>query len=246
MAAARVWSVSGAARERAVQLFGAPVLHQIASSVEAHRIAEWVHARDELVHTLENRRVAAGFGRAMAAPQVGVALSMIAFNLGTGPAVLLNPTLTPLPTHGTLTMWDDCFSFPDLLVRVRRWRSVRVEGMECDGTAFSLDITSPALSELLQHEVDHLHGVTSFHRTAWDHASTDVPSVGGLATSVEVAVIHRREYLAQRARFDADVGYVIQPTVKPTSAASESPAAHCGGHRLQPFATVVRELGMGV
>lgn len=81
-------------------------------------------------------------------------------------------------------------SFPDLLVRVRRHRSVSVRFH--DGQEERVwPALNPALSELLQHEVDHLDGITSFDRA-------DGPG----------AVVHRRVYQAQReAIMDAQVAH---------------------------------------
>jgi peptide deformylase len=249
----KLWHVDDGAHDVPVHLIGAATLHTAAAAVDVAS-ATWLRARDELVCTLAAFRTAHGFGRAIAAPQIGHSLRMIAINLGTGASVLLNPCLTPIMEAGTMTMWDDCFSFPDMMVRVRRWRQVRLDAMECDGTRIALVVTHAALAELLQHEVDHLLGVTSFQRVAWDWCDSDGPHLplDGTAPSstsspplVHTAVVHRTEYASRRAHFDALVGYTIAPTITPpTSGAAATLRGEGAGCTLRPFAEVATALGM--
>ena len=60
-------------------------------------------------------------------------------------------------------MWDDCFSFPDLLVRLERSVNVRLRFQNEAGEVELLEATG-AFSELLQHEMDHLDGVLAIDR----------------------------------------------------------------------------------
>jgi len=60
-------------------------------------------------------------------------------------------------------LWDDCFSFPDLLVQVRRHESVTVAYLDADGRRRSVTGRG-GLAELLQHEIDHLDGVLAIDR----------------------------------------------------------------------------------
>lgn len=117
-----------------------------------------------LHETLRDFRAEHGFGRAISAPQIGVAQRFIAANLGKGSFSIVNPEITWRSTE-TFTMWDDCMSFPSLLVRVRRHRSISVRFTTGEGEHVVWEKLEPAVSELLQHEVDHLDGVL-----AVDHA----------------------------------------------------------------------------
>jgi peptide deformylase len=62
-----------------------------------------------------------------------------------------------------IELWDDCFSFPDLMVRVRRHLEIEVEYEDLAGGSHSL-VARDDLSELLQHEIDHLDGVLATDR----------------------------------------------------------------------------------
>lgn len=116
-------------------------------------------------------------------------------NLGDGPFFLFNPTITWC-SEETMTLWDDCFSFPWLMVKVRRHRSISIEYDNEDGQRVVWDKLDPALSELLQHEIDHLDGIL-----AVDHALD------------KYSLISRSVYVANQAKFDAQVDYFIVPTL---------------------------------
>ncbi len=60
-------------------------------------------------------------------------------------------------------LWDHCLSFPDLLVRVKRHVSFRLDYRDEHWMEKNLHIQG-VLSELLQHEIDHLDGVLAVAR----------------------------------------------------------------------------------
>ena len=62
-----------------------------------------------------------------------------------------------------MTLWDDCFSFPDILVKVNRSLSIDVRYQDEEGKKRTLRAES-GLSELLQHEIDHLNGILAIDR----------------------------------------------------------------------------------
>ncbi|MDX1432967.1 MAG: peptide deformylase [Gammaproteobacteria bacterium] len=141
--------------------------------------------------TLAEFRARHGFGRAVSAPQIGLAQRFIAINLGGTPFTIINPEITAR-SNATFTLWDDCMSFPDLLVRVRRHRSISLRYVDEQGVPCTMDELDEATSELLQHEIDHLDGVLAVDR-ALDRD----------------AIIYRRVFDADRPRFAALVDYVI-------------------------------------
>ena len=77
----------------------------------------------DVARSLADVRQRYGFGRALAAPQIGIARRLVVVDLGAGPFALVNPEIT-WRSEGTFEVWDDCFSVPDRLVRVRRHTSV--------------------------------------------------------------------------------------------------------------------------
>ena len=115
----------------------------------------------DLQDTLEEFRTTHGFGRGIAAPQIGVERRIIVLHLDT-PMVLVNPVVVRR-SRRRMTLWDDCFSFPDLLVKVRRHLEVDVRYQDLSGKRHVLHAEGP-LSELVQHEIDHLDGVLAVDR----------------------------------------------------------------------------------
>jgi peptide deformylase len=78
------------------------------------------------------------------------------------PTAFINPQIDSR-SEQTMTLWDDCMSFPDLLVKVRRHYRCRITFRDLDWNERSLDVEGD-LSELLQHECDHLDGILALSR----------------------------------------------------------------------------------
>lgn len=146
-------------------------------------------------------RMANGFGRAIAAPQVGHAIRMIAMNLNNKKYTIFNPIITQRSSE-TFTMWDDCLSFPDLMASVQRHKSVSVRFIDEDGTTVVWENCDQALSELLQHEIDHLDGILAVNKAI----SPPKNGLGGLTVKPVVA---RKEWLENRELYNALVDYSI-------------------------------------
>jgi len=124
---------------------------------------------DRLTAALAAARAELGFGRAIAAPQIGVPRRIIVVDLGAGPFAVINPEIT-WRSDEMFEVWDDCFSVPDRLVRVRRHRSISLAFRD---RAFRPRVwrdLAPDTSELLQHEIDHLDGVLLIDRAFGDDA----------------------------------------------------------------------------
>ena len=115
----------------------------------------------DLGATLAEFREKKGFGRAIAAPQIGQLVRVVFMNVGE-PRPLLNPRIVSRSTD-EMELWDDCFSFPDLMVRVRRAVEVTVAYEDEHGAAKEL-VARTHLAELLQHEIDHLDGILATDR----------------------------------------------------------------------------------
>jgi len=174
-----------------VLLLGDPRLRLRSQEVESYD----EHAFAELAATLETFRRAHGFGRAISAPQIGIPQRFIAVHLLHQPFFIVNPVIT-WRSEETFTMWDDCMSFPDLLVRVRRAQSISLDYVDEHGHPHQWSDLDQAAAELLQHEIDHLDGILAVDR-ALDRD----------------ALVLRGVYAADRERFDAQVDYTIIPTV---------------------------------
>jgi peptide deformylase len=100
-------------------------------------------------------------GRAIAAPQIGVMKRLVYMHIDS-PVVFINPIIDQ-QSEEMITLWDDCMSFPDLLVKLQRHKTCRITYRDLDWVEHSQELTDD-LSELLQHECDHLDGVLAVSR----------------------------------------------------------------------------------
>jgi peptide deformylase len=137
-------------------LLGDPRLYEVCAPVEESDlplVPGWVA---DLHNVMAEVRARYQFGRGIAAPQLGIMKRLVYLNLDR-PMVLLNPELTE-PSEAMFELWDDCMSFPNLLVRVQRHSAVTVRYRD-ENWQPQVWTVEGGLSELLQHECDHLNGV---------------------------------------------------------------------------------------
>ncbi|MGI9333224.1 MAG: pyridoxal-phosphate dependent enzyme [Gammaproteobacteria bacterium] len=124
---------------------------------------------DALHEALADFRQRKGFGRAIAAPQIGIGKRFIALNLGATPFALINPQIS-WRSEAQFEVWDDCLSVPESVVRVARHESISVHYLDEQGRPRFWPELPPDLSELVQHEIDHLDGVLMTERAVDEHS----------------------------------------------------------------------------
>ena len=146
---------------REIALLGNPVLRTKCEPVKDVRSTEIRNCIADLGDTLAEFRAHNGFGRGIAAPQIGVGKQILFTNFEHQGA-MINPRITQR-SNKTFTLWDDCFSFPNILVKVERHYSITVSYVDERGARRTLKATG-GLSELLQHEIDHLQGILAIDR----------------------------------------------------------------------------------
>lgn len=149
---------------REILVLGNPQLWQPAQAVSEVQAPETKRLITDLADTLADFRLRNGFGRAIAAPQVGAPRRVLFVNLrdGSEPFALINPRIVRA-SFDLMELWDDCFSLPNLMVRVRRHVEIDVSFTDQHGAARQLTARND-LSELLQHEIDHLEGILATDR----------------------------------------------------------------------------------
>jgi peptide deformylase len=138
-------------------LLGDPRLYEKCELIlesELPQVAGWVA---DLHNVMAEIRARFNFGRGIAAPQIGVMKRLVYLHLQGRPIVLINPELVDL-SRATFELWDDCMSFPNLLVRVSRHQTVTVKYTDENWQPQTWTVHND-LAELLQHECDHLDGV---------------------------------------------------------------------------------------
>ncbi len=166
---------------RKIARLGEPILRGKAARLTSEQLgSEWL--TQLLSDMTETMRDADGAG--LAAPQIYEPYQICMLEVNTRPnnnprsntprypyfpqipfQVLLNPTLTPLvQTHDVLvesdsiTTYEGCLSVPGLRGRVSRPRRVRVQATTPTGGSID-EVWEGVAAAIIQHEVDHLHGV---------------------------------------------------------------------------------------
>lgn len=147
---------------RPVLKMGHPLLMQVAARVErldSRELADLVADMNDTMRAMN--------GAGLAAPQIGVSLRVVIFEVQHNPrypqaeavpyTVLVNPELTPLGDEME-DGWEGCLSVPGLRGRVPRYRHLRYRGHDAEG--FAVDRTVSGFhARVVQHEVDHLDGI---------------------------------------------------------------------------------------
>ncbi|HER00214.1 MAG TPA: peptide deformylase [candidate division Zixibacteria bacterium] len=140
---------------------GNPKLHQKSEDVEKSELDDIKRVIDDLHDTIIDFRARHNFGRAIAAPQIGVFKRVIYMHIGTS-IPIINPRLLDMSDE-MIEVWDNCMSFPDLVVKVRRHAGGKIIYRDQDWNQQSL-VLGGDLAELLQHECDHLDGILATQR----------------------------------------------------------------------------------
>jgi peptide deformylase len=106
-------------------------------------------------------------GAGLAAPQIGVGLQVVIFEVNGNPrypevepvpfTVLINPVLTPL-SEAMDEGWEGCLSVPGMRGLVPRHASLRYQGFDAAGRIIDRNVAG-FHARVVQHETDHLRGI---------------------------------------------------------------------------------------
>lgn len=146
---------------RAVLKMGEPLLRQVAVPVERFdaQLTALVADMNDTMHALS--------GAGLAAPQIGVSLRVVIFEVTANPrypdvspvpyTVLVNPQLTALGEEQE-EGWEGCLSVPGLRGLVPRFKRLRYRGYDLQGAPIDRTVAG-FHARVVQHEVDHLDGI---------------------------------------------------------------------------------------
>lgn len=150
---------------REVLQLGDPLLRERCLPVADPCSAEVRELVQDLADTLAHWRAKTGYGRGIAAPQLGVLKRVIFLKLpGADPWPLINPEIIER-SEDKIIVWDACLSFLSIFMKVERHREIMVRYQNLAGKRLEFHAGDERdLSELLQHEVDHLDGILAIDR----------------------------------------------------------------------------------
>jgi len=146
---------------REILLLGNPKLYEVSEPVTEDDLKDLLPVVADLHDTLLEFRKKYGAGRAIAACQIGFGKRLIYMFINS-PVVFINPVLENRSKE-MIEVWDDCMCFPDLLVKVVRHKSCTIRFRDLSFKEHTMRLEDD-LSELLQHEYDHLDGILAVSR----------------------------------------------------------------------------------
>ena len=148
---------------RPILQLGNETLRKKSSPVKDFNSKDLENLIEDLSDTLQDAKKRFGYGRGMAAPQMGVLKRVVFIDMRGFKSALVNPTITKA-SDKKFEVWDSCFSFSlAFFVLVERHYNVKVEYCDREGKKHVMD-AEDELSELLQHEIDHLDGILAIDR----------------------------------------------------------------------------------
>ena len=137
-----------------------------------NKIAEPCEVGDKSLKRLAREMAKAMYatnGVGIAAPQVGVSKRLIVVDCededyGKNPLVLVNPVIEDAWGED-VTAGEGCLSCPGVNIPITRKPWVRVSYFDLDGEEWEIE-SDGLLGRCLQHEIDHLNGITLFESVA--------------------------------------------------------------------------------
>ena len=150
---------------KSILQLGNPGLREVAARVVDPAAPEIRVLVADLTDTLAHWRATTGYGRGIAAPQIGVARRVIFLQVpGAEAWPLVNPEIT-WRSADKIVVWDACLSFLSIFMQVERHREIVVRYQDLQGEWKEVRAGEQRdLSELLQHEIDHLDGILAVDR----------------------------------------------------------------------------------
>ncbi len=136
--------------------YGDPVLRQVAEKVAAvpADMPEFVARMGDIMN--------AANGVGLAAPQLGLSIRVIVYDVGEGFQAIVNPVILKMSGEQTDPP-EGCLSIPGLQGVVKRANVVVVKGLDEHGKPVRIR-GEGYTARVIQHEVDHLDGVLFIDR----------------------------------------------------------------------------------
>ena len=151
--------------EREILLLGDPRLYEVSAEVEREELEALRPVFQDMFDCIRGIRRDYGFGRAIAAPQIGVLKRIVIIDVSLEKddpeapqdfRVFINPVVTVIDPKLSEEN-EGCLSVPELRSKVKRPRRVALEGLDLDGNTVRIE-GEGYFSACMQHETDHLDG----------------------------------------------------------------------------------------
>lgn len=149
---------------RQIVQLGDPRLRMVSRPIDVREFggAELEELLVDLLDTLHEFQRLHGTGRGIAAPQIAVARRVVRIDSPHFSYILINPEIT-WASEEVFEVWDSCFSYWGIVFLVSRHRAIEVSYQDRAGKHHVLHAEDD-LAELLQHEIEHLHGTPAIDK----------------------------------------------------------------------------------
>ena len=138
-----------------IRMLGDPILRTRCEPIAKPGSAAVRVIIDDLRDTLRDFQSRFGYGRALAAPQIGAPVRIVFVEMEK-PWALINPEIVEISDESQ-TGDEGCLSFPDVFVPVKRGMRAKVRAQDLDGNVFEAE-GEGLYARAMQHEGDHLNG----------------------------------------------------------------------------------------
>lgn len=142
---------------KTILMIGNPLLKNKSENVDFEKdpVVKYIGDLKDTLHKVQKEKK---LGRAIAGPQIGYFKRIIYMETKGKSIVMINPVIIQ-KSAGTFEVWDSCFS-ADLAFfgKTIRYKEISIE-YTTENQKRIQEIFSDDLSELFQHEIDHLDGI---------------------------------------------------------------------------------------
>lgn len=142
---------------RNIQLEAAECLHKTSKIVQFPLSEESRLVIKDLKDTLVYCDAATG----VAAPQIGVNVRILVYHIVgiVPPTIMINPTIVKARDMELEGKYEMCLSYPDRIFKCNRYKNITVRYQDETGDVYVLKYRGEE-ARILQHEIDHLDGLT--------------------------------------------------------------------------------------
>lgn len=142
-----------------IRLYGDPILKE-----KSHEVTKIDQQLKTLTKNMAQTMVKAN-GVGIAAVQVGILKKVIILDYDEDKFVAyVNPKIVYRSPKEEIDE-EGCLCLPEIRVPIKRARKVVVQALDLDGRKLEIE-ADDLLARILQHEIDHLEGVTILERTS--------------------------------------------------------------------------------
>ena len=148
-----------------ILLLGDPRLKTVSEPIKDFTNELYLIHKAKLLRTFESTKPKYPHCKALSAPQIGINKRMTAITISKKDFILINPEVIKKNDEKT-EIWEECMSFPDIVVKIQRYKSIKLRYYDAKGNVNEWDNIEKPYSSIIQHEIDHLNGILAIDRAA--------------------------------------------------------------------------------